>query len=163
MSFSKQSKFSLLRDARKVANREVHGAHQDDSDQPVGRPEFLPHTAHTVPNPYVQSSRASSVLGEDMDVQSVGFASVVSNKTRVEGDGGNIIWDETVQRYRNVESGAFVSKKNAVAVLSESAEQHQPGAGLNFKEENESVLQTVAFLLFQSNLASFQILSNNRK
>ena len=78
-------------------------------------------------------------------MQSVGFASVASNKTR-EGDGGNIKWDETVQRYRNVESGAFVSKQNAAAVLSESAGQHQPGAGLNFKEENESVLQTHTLL-----------------
>ena len=141
MSFSQQSKFNLLRDQRKVANREAHGV-QDGSDQPVGRPEFLPPTPYAGPNPYVQSSRASSVLGDDMEVQSVGYTSVVSNKTRVEGDGGNIKWDETVQRYRNVESGAFVSKQNAAAVLSESAGQHQPGAGLNFKEENESVLQT---------------------
>ena len=140
MSFSQQSKFNVLRDQRKVANREAHGV-QDGSDQPVGRPEFLPPIAHAGPNLSVQSSRASSVLGEDMDIHSVGFVSVVSNKTR-EGDGGNVIWDETVQRYRNVESGAFVSKQNAAAVLSESAGQHQPGAGLNFKEENESVLQT---------------------
>ena len=59
MSFSSQSKFNLLRDQRKVANREQHGVQQDDSDQPVGRPELRPPHVQEV-----QTSRAPSTVGE---------------------------------------------------------------------------------------------------
>ena len=96
MSFSQQSKFNLLRDQRKVANREAHGA-QDGSDQPVGRPDFLPPTSYAGQTPHVQTSRAPSTIGDDMDVQSIGFVSVASNKTRE--DGGTIAWDENVASF----------------------------------------------------------------
>ena len=123
MSFSSQSKFNLLRDQRKVANREVHGAQQGDSAQPVGRPEFLPPHMQEVQTPYEQPSRAPSTVGDDFDMQSVGFVSVVSNKTR-EGP-SHVMWDERAKRFRDLERGVFVSGSEAAQLLSMHQESHE--------------------------------------
>ena len=140
MSFSQQSKFALLRDQRKVANRAAHGA-QGDADQPVGRPEFLPPHAQSVQQTYEPSSRAPSAFGDvELDIRSVGYESVVSNKTRE--DSGNIVWDENVQRYRDLGSGVFVKKEEAVQLPRLSAGIHQDGAGVGSLKENESAMQT---------------------
>ena len=134
MSFSKQSKFNILRDQRKVEKLETHGA-QDGADQPVGRPAFLPPYLQAVQRPEDLPSRAPSTLGDLDDVESIGYVSVASKTSKV-------VWDGKAQRYRDLDKGVFVSREYAAKVLDtlpESAmdESTQDGAGLNFKGENE--------------------------
>ena len=155
MSFSSQSKFNLLRDQRKVANREVHGAEQEDPVQPVGRPGFLP--SLTQP-----SSRAPSSVGDDFDVHSVGYVSGVSNKT-IEAPTKRIVWDKEAQRFRDLDKGVYVSSEKAAQMLSMRLESHErvqretgdgavhqdfgTGAGLlaSVSEDISTGLQTVLF------------------
>ncbi|MAB36461.1 MAG: hypothetical protein CL975_03970, partial [Euryarchaeota archaeon] len=134
MSFSKQSKFNILRDQRKVEKLETHGA-QDGADQPVGRPAFLPPYLQAVQRPQDLPSRAPSTLGDLDDVESIGYVSVASKTSKV-------VWDGKAQRYRDLDKGVFVSREyaaNVLGTLPESAKDDSPqdGAGLNFKEENE--------------------------
>ena len=118
MSFSRQSKFNLLRDQRKVANQEVHGEEQEDPVQPVGRPGFLP--SLTQP-----SSRAASSVGDDFDVHSVGYVSGVSNRTVEAPTERRIVWDKEAQRFRDLDKGVYVSSEKAAQMLSMRLESHE--------------------------------------